>query len=77
MNKYLTTFKIYFITQIKKEDIKKYGEIIKFNPIKATLSVDRKKVKDSASKILKDLPVDDLDIQETPIQDIIANIFDK
>lgn len=61
---------------VKKEDIEKYGEVVKFRPNSITLRVDRDKAKDVARDILSsDLPVDDILIDEVDISDVVREIF--
>jgi ABC-2 type transport system ATP-binding protein len=61
---------------VRKVDIEKYGEVIKFLPNSITLQVDRAKAKDMAKEILSsDLPVDDILIDEVEISDVVRMIF--
>lgn len=61
---------------VKKEEIKKYGEIDKFKTYYVSLKVGRDKVKDVASSILSsNMPVDDILIDEPEVDDVIRKIF--
>ncbi|MFA6393300.1 MAG: ATP-binding cassette domain-containing protein [Patescibacteria group bacterium] len=61
---------------VKREVIKKFGQVAKYEPYAVTLKVDREKVKDAAQKILaSDLPVDDIMIDEVDVDDVIRRMF--
>ncbi|MEK7482456.1 MAG: ABC transporter, partial [Patescibacteria group bacterium] len=69
--------KLIFLKKIKEDDVKKYGRIISFDPLEVILEVPRNATKEIASRVLRELPVDDLDIAEVPIEDIIRQVFEK
>jgi ABC-2 type transport system ATP-binding protein len=72
-NKMIT---VYFNDEVKKEELKKYGEIYKFEDCKVLFKVPRDSVRDTATKILaSSLPVKDIDISEVDVDSIIRNIF--
>lgn len=72
-NKMITVF---FNEEINKSKIKEFGEIYKFEGLKAVFKIKREKVKDAAGKILSsDLPVKDIEISEVDVDSIIRNIF--
>jgi len=71
------TITLVFLEPIKRLRLKKYGKILKFDPLKVTVEVERSRTREVASMMLRDLPVDDLDIQETPIEEIIRGIFER
>ena len=66
-----------FLKPVDKKRLEKYGEIIEYDQYKVTYRVPRAKVREHASKMLRDLPVDDVDISEIPIQEIIRQIFEN
>jgi ABC-2 type transport system ATP-binding protein len=71
--KYLT---VTFEAEVTKEEVCKFGQINKFNPIKVVFNIKRDEVKDAAKEILSsNLPVDDIFIDEVDIDDIIRKIF--
>jgi ABC-2 type transport system ATP-binding protein len=57
------------------EDLSKYGEVIELKPEGVKLKVKRDRVIAVCKALLDELPVDDIDIQEVPIEDIIRQIF--
>jgi ABC-2 type transport system ATP-binding protein len=57
------------------ENLKKYGELVEQNPGGLTLKVKRDRVIPVCKALLDELPVTDIDIQETPIEEVIRKIF--
>jgi len=51
------------------------GEIIRVEPGKITLKVKKDRVIDACKKVLDELPVHDIDIEEVPVEDIIRKLF--
>lgn len=66
-----------FLEEVTKDKLKKYGKITNYEPLKVTFEIKRADVSEAASKMLKELPVDDVDIAETPIEEIIRQVFEK
>jgi ABC-type uncharacterized transport system ATPase subunit len=60
---------------VTKSDLKKYGKIVEYGPLRVVFEVDRTAIPSFTEKILQDLPVDDLDISETPIEEVIQQLF--
>jgi ABC-2 type transport system ATP-binding protein len=58
-----------------KEQLGRYGEVTEQTPAAITLKVKRDRVIAVCKSLLDDLPVTDIDIQETPIEDVIRRIF--
>lgn len=73
-NKYIT---LIFLKEVNKEDVKPFGKIVSFDPLKATISVKRKDTPEVAAQVLKKLPIDDLDITEPKLEDIIRQLFQE
>lgn len=61
--------------EITREKLEKIGQIVTYEYPKAVISVKRDKVSEAASKLLKDFPVDDLNIEEVEIEEIIRQVF--
>lgn len=68
---------ITFDAKVDKEKLKKLGTIKEYSFPRVKLEVAREKVKTVAAKILEEYPVDDLNIEESDIEDIIRDIFSK
>ncbi len=66
---------VIFDKEVAKTDLKKIGEIKEFSYPKAVIMVKRDLVNTSASKLLQDFPVADLNIEEPSIEDIIREVF--
>ncbi len=73
-DKYL---KLLFNDPVPREKLEKFGRVVEWvdEGIKATVSVDRAKHTAVASRILAELPVDDLDISEASLEEVVAEIF--
>ena len=57
------------------EAVAKYGELVEQTPGTLTLKVKRDRVIPACKALLDELPVNDIDIQEVPIEDVIRKIF--
>jgi len=68
-----------FSEEVSEKELKKFGQIKDFNQgesrYTATLLVSRKKAAQMASELLKQLPIEDLNIEEPPIEAIIREVF--
>ncbi len=71
-NKLIT---VVFEKKVDEKDLKKLGEIKENDFPKVVLSVKREDSNEVTSKLLKDFPVEDLNIQEPDIEDIIRQVF--
>jgi len=69
------TITLVFLQEVRSEQLEQFGKVLKFEPLKATIELSRENVSDVASKVLQELPVDDLDIAETPIEEVVREIF--
>jgi ABC-2 type transport system ATP-binding protein len=59
----------------EREDLSPYGEVVERTSASIKLKVSRERVIPVCKALLDKLPVTDIDIQETPIEDIIRQIF--
>ncbi len=59
------------------EHLAKYGEVVEQAPGALQLKVKRERVIPVCKALLDELPVTDIDIQETPIEDVIRRIFSR
>lgn len=66
-----------FSELVTKKNLLKYGQVSQFDFPQATLVVPREKATHIASKLLNKLPVEDLNIEEVPIEAIIREVFQK
>ena len=58
-----------------EENLARYGEVVEKNVGSITFKVKRDRVIPVCKSLLDDLSVTDIDIQETPIEDVIRQIF--
>lgn len=72
-NKILT---LTFAESIQKKQLEKYGEVKDWALPQATVLVPRAKAAQTASQILTHLPVQDVNIEEPPIEAIIREVFE-
>lgn len=67
--------KFSFTKNISRQTIEKYGEIIEHNLAGYTIKVPKEKYLQVASSILSTFPVVDLNIEDTPIEDVIRQVY--
>ena len=56
-------------------DLSAYGEVMESDEDRVLLRVSRADAPDVATRLLRDLPVADLTIEDPPIDDVIENVF--
>jgi ABC-2 type transport system ATP-binding protein len=66
-----------FEDDVPKEKLEKYGRVVEYEGWKATIAVPRKDHAKRAAELLTEFEVDNLDIQETKLEDIILKNFTK
>lgn len=74
VNKLLTVF---FDKPIDKSKLIHFGEIKEYQSLKVKLAVPIEKSRDAAAQILRDFPVEDINIEDPEIETIIRHIFQK
>jgi len=63
------------IRDVNGYDFSKTGDVLLAEARKVTLRVSRDRAADATARLLADLPVLDLTIQDPPIEDVIARVF--
>lgn len=63
--------------KISESELMKYGEIKAYEDPKATILVPRKSAAKIAGQMIAELPVEDVNIEEPPIEAIIREVFQK
>ncbi|HZQ05677.1 MAG TPA: ATP-binding cassette domain-containing protein [Anaerolineae bacterium] len=58
-------------------NLAEYGQVIKAKGQRIELLVPRSKTSETASRILNELPVADVTIEDPPIEDVIARVFEQ
>jgi ABC-2 type transport system ATP-binding protein len=61
--------------KVERGDLDHYGELIEQNDLAVKLKVKRERVITTCKELLDRLPVQDIDIEEVPIEEIIRKIF--
>jgi ABC-2 type transport system ATP-binding protein len=56
-------------------DLNGYGEVISSEPNRVTLRVSKSEAPQVTSRLLADLPVTDLTVEDPPIEDVIEQVF--
>ncbi len=56
-------------------DLKEYGEVISSEPNRVTLRVSKAEAPLVTSRVLADLPVTDLTVEDPPIEEVIERVF--
>lgn len=74
VNEYKTV-RITFTKDIEKARVSQHGEVVEHTLRTATLRIPRAGSAMKTAAILQDLPVDDITVEEEPIDDIIRQIF--
>ncbi len=74
-NKKLLT--LTFKEEVSKDKLEKFGKLTKFEQLRATILVDRKKTSTIAAQALKELPITDLNIEDIPLEQTIKEVFQR
>lgn len=61
--------------EVPREKLEKLADVVEVEYPKVVFSVKRKEVSTKAAQILKELPVEDLNIEEVEIEEIIRRLF--
>jgi ABC-2 type transport system ATP-binding protein len=61
--------------QIENADLRKYGQVISQDGTRFSLRVPKADTAQVTARLLADLPVDDLNVEDPPIEDVIEQVF--
>jgi ABC-2 type transport system ATP-binding protein len=64
-----------FTKPVERDALTKFAEVVRYAPIQSTLHVPRERVRQVAKALLDQLPVDDVLVEEVPIEEVIRGIF--
>jgi ABC-2 type transport system ATP-binding protein len=71
-----SAFKTVAVTlQSAGADLQNYGEVMSQDGLRFTLRVPKVETPQVTSRLLADLPVDDLNVEDPPIEDVIEQVF--
>jgi len=59
----------------RRDNLNQYGEVIAADVGKVTLRVPKAEIARVTARLLTDLPVDDLTIEDPPITEVIERVF--
>ena len=59
----------------KDSDLSDYGEVVEQQENKARLRVPRAKTSETVARILQELRIDDLTVEDPPIEDVIEHVL--
>jgi len=59
-----------------ESELNKFGRVVKNVPPTATIEVARSRVLDASAQLLQKYEVEDLSIEEVPIEEVMANMFE-
>jgi ABC-2 type transport system ATP-binding protein len=62
-------------TPISDERLGEYGSVTQSDAVTATLQVGRAETKEVAARMLSELPLDDISIEEPEIEEVIRQVF--
>lgn len=67
--------KIVFESEVSLEKLRLIGEITSYEFPKCTIRIPRKETSERAAALLKQFPIDDINIEEPDMEDVIRDIF--
>ena len=79
MSEYINSkiLEITFTEAVFKKDFVEFGKIKEWDKMRVVLDVPKEKVKQVAAEILKNLPVDDILINEIQVEEVIRKMFQE
>ncbi len=69
--------KLHFETKVEETALNQYGSIKHVNDLKAEIYVERDAISATSTRLLNDLPVADITIEEIPFEDVLSQLFDQ
>ena len=73
-----SAFKTVGVTlQTATADLRNYGQVVSQDGTRFTLRVPKSETAQVTARILADLPVDDLNVEDPPIEDVIEQVFSQ
>ncbi len=69
--------RVEFASALNGHSLSDYGEVLKHKGLRAEWLVPRSKTSEMAARILAELPVADVTIEDPPIEDVIARVFEQ
>nr|WP_211341382.1 ATP-binding cassette domain-containing protein [Desulfoglaeba alkanexedens] len=69
--------KIVLRTPCRRDELEVFGEVRHCNGVKAVLRVPRKEAAEAAARLLTTLDLDDVTIEEPPVEEIVSQLFGR
>lgn len=69
--------KIQLEKYIQKDEIERFGVVREYKGYNASIEVDKKNIKVQLNNILNNLPVEDFNIQDIPIEEEVSKLYQK
>jgi ABC-2 type transport system ATP-binding protein len=67
--------KITLSSHVTTDELRRFGEVEATDGLTASLRVSRHDTKETAARLLSELPVEDIAIEEPPIEEVIRQVF--
>ncbi len=64
-----------FSEKIAKDRLEQFGRIVSYQPLKAAIQVPRAETTQQAAKMLSNLPVEDISIEEPRLENVVRELF--
>ncbi len=72
--KYLT---LILTDEVSKKEVEKFGKIVEKKALSYTIEIAKKDQAKMISKMMEDLPIDDIDIVHVPLEEMVGDLFSK
>jgi len=66
-----------FYEEVPRTKLKKYGNLIDCRKTKAEIRVDKERLVEISQRLLSELPIADINIEPIPLEEAIANLYEK
>ncbi|QDU96164.1 ABC transporter ATP-binding protein [Lignipirellula cremea] len=66
---------VQFPDNVPLENLEQYGEVLEVQPPKAKIRIERSKVPKMLADLLSNYPIEDVAVEDLPLEDVIAEMF--
>lgn len=64
-------------TKVSTKELEKYGEVRTATNLEVQFVLEKHKLQPTMARLMKDLPVEDIKVEDPPIEDIIRELFEQ
>ncbi len=64
-------------TPVTAQELEAIGKLVHHEPLRATLQIQRGELHDAMARLLARLPVQDLTVEDPPLEEVMAELFSK